>query len=123
MPYPKYERVRKYSRALKLALLEGAAYQCSYCGRAIDVASATIDHVDPGGPDSVGNYAVCCNPCNTSKGNKSLEQFRSFFEAKRIFENLPKLNWTTGQIIWLTSQDWFPFRTDRHVFHFEKLGS
>lgn len=121
MPYLRNERERKYGKALKLHLLEAAAYQCSYCGRALDAAMATIDHIDPGGPDSVSNYAICCNPCNTSKGDKSLEQFRLFFEARRIFETLPQLNWTTSQIIWLTSQDWFPFRTGRHVFHFEKI--
>ncbi len=49
---------------------------CAYCG----VAEAkSIDHVVPvtrGGKNSIGNLVPCCRPCNSSKGNKLLSEWR-----------------------------------------------
>lgn len=49
-------------------------HKCQYCGSTKDL---TIDHVIPrskGGLDSWENMVACCSPCNTKKGNKTLEQ-------------------------------------------------
>lgn len=47
---------------------------CSYCGD----PAGTIDHIVPiadGGTSEWGNLAAACQPCNTSKGKKSLLEF------------------------------------------------
>jgi 5-methylcytosine-specific restriction endonuclease McrA len=49
-------------------------YTCQYCGA---TKHLTIDHVVPkskGGGEDWSNLAVACSKCNTSKGNKLLEQ-------------------------------------------------
>jgi 5-methylcytosine-specific restriction endonuclease McrA len=49
-------------------------HKCQYCGSTKDL---TIDHVVPrsrGGGDTWDNMVTCCSPCNSRKGNKTLEQ-------------------------------------------------
>jgi 5-methylcytosine-specific restriction endonuclease McrA len=49
-------------------------HKCQYCGSTKDL---TIDHViarSKGGRDSWDNMVTCCSPCNSRKGNKSIEQ-------------------------------------------------
>jgi 5-methylcytosine-specific restriction endonuclease McrA len=49
-------------------------HKCQYCGSTKDL---TIDHVTPrskGGNDTWDNMVTCCQPCNSRKGNKTLEQ-------------------------------------------------
>ena len=58
--------------------------------RAVDVAKEdglicqlTIDHVQPGGPDDLGNWALLCNSCNTYKGSgRSIEETRELMQKK-----------------------------------------
>ena len=64
--------------------------RCCYCGRIlhkstgrtgkIDDAAATAEHIDPmdgnpHGETKYGNMALCCNRCNNSKGNLSLDEW------------------------------------------------
>jgi len=52
-------------------------YRCSYCGS--DNGPFECDHVTPvirGGSDDIKNLATACQPCNRSKGAKSLEEWR-----------------------------------------------
>lgn len=53
-----------------------AARKCAYCGlRFTSKRKPTLDHVVPlarGGAHSLGNLAVCCKPCNSTKGAKLL---------------------------------------------------
>lgn len=49
---------------------------CLYCGRG---ELLTIEHVIPlsrGGRDSIGNYALVCKSCNSSKNNLLLMEYR-----------------------------------------------
>jgi 5-methylcytosine-specific restriction endonuclease McrA len=58
-----------------LVVLAEAAGHCHYCDQ---VAKLTIDHVIPlsrGGKDSKDNIVAACLHCNTSKGNKTLEEW------------------------------------------------
>jgi hypothetical protein len=46
---------------------------CVYCGRPLDVASVTVDHLVPrsrGGDDSEANLAAACKPCNRAKADR-----------------------------------------------------
>jgi len=52
--------------------------RCMYCG--IDLEwNFPIDHFQAnsrGGENSIENYVPSCKPCNGSKGNRSLEEWR-----------------------------------------------
>ena len=42
---------------------------CSFCGKTEDL---TLDHVEAG--KDTGGYLVLCRSCNSSKGNRSIQQ-------------------------------------------------
>lgn len=49
---------------------------CCYCGRV--GLPLTIDHIHPvkhGGPSDPWNLALCCRSCNSSKGDRTLEEW------------------------------------------------
>lgn len=51
---------------------------CAYCGKKTNVATATIDHVQPlslGGTNRPDNLVVACRACNNRKGSLSLTAF------------------------------------------------
>jgi 5-methylcytosine-specific restriction endonuclease McrA len=57
-------------------LLEKWHRKCAYCDRP-DV-HLQVEHIHPksrGGTDRVSNLALACEPCNQSKGNRSIEDF------------------------------------------------
>lgn len=52
-------------------------YTCAYCG--ITDVPLQLDHIHPrskGGSDLPHNLTACCKPCNTSKGAKTVEEWR-----------------------------------------------
>ena len=82
---------RKYS-ALKSIRIEGAdaisfedwkklysAETCYYCGKAISGRNKTVDHKTPiskGGTNKLDNLCMCCQSCNSKKGNKTEADFK-----------------------------------------------
>jgi 5-methylcytosine-specific restriction endonuclease McrA len=45
---------------------------CSYCGKKLTFAQATLDHVFPqslGGHSGLGNLVIACEKCNKKKGS------------------------------------------------------
>lgn len=55
------------------------ATACAYCAGDITITSMAIDHVVPwsrGGSASIGNLAACCRPCNQSKSDLLLIEWR-----------------------------------------------
>ncbi len=57
----------------RIYVLGRDGYQCRYCGRAITMESANLDHVSPfkhGGQTSVDNLVASCQECNKAKGNQ-----------------------------------------------------
>jgi 5-methylcytosine-specific restriction endonuclease McrA len=80
-------------------------YKCLYCG---SKDSLTLDHVIPrskGGPNSWTNLATCCMRCNTSKGDRLLEEtgmtlkYKPFTPSYLFF--LHKMN--------KINEDWKPY--------------
>jgi len=65
---------------------------CYYCGcDDSELNPLTLDHVVPrskGGSNKMSNKVPSCRSCNSSKGNKSLEEFRFLCAIKRtpLFE-------------------------------------
>lgn len=52
---------------------------CAYCRRLVRFDNSTIDHVTPrcrGGSDAPSNLVLCCMPCNTLKGDQTLDEWR-----------------------------------------------
>lgn len=50
---------------------------CAYCGRALTLAEASIDHIIPhshGGPATWENLVTACRRCNEKKANRTPEQ-------------------------------------------------
>lgn len=72
-----YSYVRVPYRRVSLSranLFRRDGFQCGYCGSRNQL---TIDHVVPrsqGGRDTWDNLVTACQPCNTSKGNRTPEQ-------------------------------------------------
>ena len=51
--------------------------RCAYCGKAIPISAATVDHVQPicqGGESTWDNLVTCCISCNQRKGSRTPEQ-------------------------------------------------
>lgn len=62
--------------------------RCWYCGDTLGVGSSReIDHVVPthlGGTDDVSNLVPACGRCNSTKGTRSLEDYRALFRMRGI---------------------------------------
>lgn len=67
--------------------------KCIYCNTKLTPVNATTDHIIPisnGGNNSQVNLIVCCERCNTERGNKSFYQFlkvknKRFVDKKKIY--------------------------------------
>lgn len=62
----------------KLSVLQRQNFACYWCGKHIDLTSATREHIIPrsrGGGDGDENIAMACFKCNQLKGNQTPEEF------------------------------------------------
>lgn len=64
-------------KRLAIYLRDGLA--CCYCGNTVTSgAQLTLDHILPhshGGSNKETNLVTCCLKCNSSRGNRSVEEF------------------------------------------------
>jgi hypothetical protein len=64
-------------KRLAIYLRDGMA--CAYCGAGIENGvSLSLDHLQPyslGGSNHEGNLITCCKKCNSSRGNRTVEEF------------------------------------------------
>lgn len=70
------ERHREWPRIRKEVLARDGAI-CHYCG--VTRRWMQVDHVVPrtkGGTDDLANLVVACRRCNSSKGNRDLEEWQ-----------------------------------------------
>jgi hypothetical protein len=78
----------------------------------------TIDHAHPvsqGGTDAMNNLVPCCKSCNSSKRNRTIDEFRKviYFKKGMVF--------SSTQIRWLASKGIIIPEPDYHQFYFESL--
>lgn len=85
------------------SLAERDGWVCNGCGCELrphsdesrpDVRYATIDHIDPKGGDGAANVWLMCSQCNSSKGDRSLEEWQKTLDfeggfLKRGFTQVP----------------------------------
>ena len=53
--------------------------KCFYCGIAVPLLHGNVDHRQPlakGGTTTYDNCCFSCQPCNTAKGARTLEEYR-----------------------------------------------
>ena len=66
-------------QSTRLALYLRDGFACVYCGHAVeDGATLSLDHVRPvskGGTNRPTNLVTCCSRCNSSRGNRSVQEF------------------------------------------------
>ena len=73
-----YQQGPLYRSNLRAAVLERDNNQCVYCDKSGKNTYLQMDHVHPkskGGSDRYDNRVAACKPCNTAKGNQTLEEF------------------------------------------------
>lgn len=71
-----------YSHYVILSLKIDA--RCSYCGDWLIVKGPSVDHILPvakGGTNKADNLCICCKPCNSSKGTKTIEEWRKLHKS------------------------------------------
>ena len=63
-------------------------WSCFYCGKPLDIATRTIDHVIPrsrGGSNRKENLVPACRPCNEAKGALTIKEYREQVRPGRPF--------------------------------------
>ena len=68
---------------LRNAVLARDNYECVYCGDTELTAPLCADHVVPlsrGGTNDETNLVACCIPCNSSKNNRLLSEWRGRYQ-------------------------------------------
>lgn len=74
---PKRVRKSKLSRSKKLAVKTNDNFACVNCGSKDDLC---VDHKTPesmGGENSLSNLQTLCRSCNSSKGTKTMQEWRA----------------------------------------------
>lgn len=70
------DRLRAAARLISEIIYTRDDYKCVYCGSTEDL---TLDHIIPlsrGGNNDASNLATACRSCNSSKGAKTLQEWR-----------------------------------------------
>lgn len=63
---------QQHKRQVKRVTFRDCGRRCVYCGTALGLENATLDHVIPlsrGGSHHLGNLVAACQPCNQRKGS------------------------------------------------------
>jgi len=83
----KAEADGSFTYAEFIELCELSNWECAYCGCDLDPETATADHVIPlsrGGSNGIDNIAPCCQSCNSSKRDKTAEEFMAYVAEKEV---------------------------------------
>lgn len=70
--FRRHQLPRQQKRAIKRATMRDCGRRCVYCAQALEIETATLDHVYPlahGGTHMPGNLVAACRGCNALKGD------------------------------------------------------
>ncbi|ENI0651901.1 HNH endonuclease [Salmonella enterica] len=114
----------KYSLQKKNCVLNKTNGRCAYCGAVLSNDSFTIDHVIPkhhGGNNAIENLLASCRMCNTTKGTKTIEQWRRFYAVKKV---TGAAIFGQEQVDYLYTKGLFPAlgANESFRFYFQTLG-
>lgn len=99
--------------------------RCAYCGRSFDCFTFHIDHIEPlnrkqpnaiHGENTIENYNPACQTCNSSKSNKSLEEWR-----QNISDNVFYLLFNNSGFNRAVKMGLITMTGKKAVFYFETL--
>jgi len=71
-------------------IANGGVLRCIYCCKELTLREATLEHKQPlsrEGTNERDNLAIACKPCNSSKGNKTVEKFENYLKKKEVLRN------------------------------------
>lgn len=110
----------KFSKTKRAKINKKTNGLCYYCGGLLG-KYAGIDHVIPkikGGSDDFENLVPCCLKCNSMKGVKTIEQFRSWIACPVTFtDDHRKVLKDAGALLRLIS--FIEEKSRKIVFYFE----
>lgn len=97
---------------------------CAYCGVQLE-GRFTVDHIEPlkrgynknihSGLESFENYNPCCQSCNSSKSDFTLEQWR-----QEIYKKFDRVKRESSNFRLLIRMGIVPSSPNDFLFHFEK---
>ena len=82
-------RYNKYDLRKRKLILQKYKRRCAYCGCKLTIDTLSVDHIEPLNRGiyfdkyelaNLDNLNPCCQSCNSSKGNKSLEDWRLYLD-------------------------------------------
>jgi hypothetical protein len=115
-----FQKNKKSQTKYKKQLWEKTGGVCFYCGNKIALSETTVDHFFPeskGGMHDIENLVPSCKSCNSSKGTKTIEEFR-FLMAMKLFKKDQGISFTQSQIEYLESRE-LNVDVPSYVFWFE----
>ncbi|KYK80871.1 hypothetical protein SC936_05715 [Aggregatibacter actinomycetemcomitans serotype e str. SC936] len=114
---------KAFSKSKRLLVADKCNWHCAYCGEKLSKETMVIDHIvakSNGGSNHIDNLFPSCRKCNSSKGVKTLEQFRMYLSFKKAIKQ-PDFN--QYQIEFLEKSGVFKTLNiiNDHTFFFENL--
>lgn len=94
--YHTYQQAEiKLRKQFKHQLIREQGFRCAYCGRFCLPSEFTLDHIVPiseGGATRLKNLVVCCQECNSKKGNKFIFECMDLIKTDVAIDKLlPKI--------------------------------
>ena len=106
-------------------ILAKTGCRCAYCGWKLSDEDYTADHIIPrsrGGNNAIENLLPSCRSCNSSKGMKTLEEFRLWRQWEDVCRDQ---RFSLAQMDWLLANTNIAEMHPRkpYVFFFEGAQS
>jgi len=95
----------------RAALAAAYGWRCHYCGCALEVGTATEDHIVPralGGGTWLGNLTLACGPCNSRRSDRLFKCSCARCRAARNHEFGHHIGWPRRRPAYRSGPVWAP---------------